>query len=320
MKQTNNSTGYGNIAANYGGRLMNKDGTPNIRKIGIPFFRRFSIFHTLLTMPLWKFIGIIFLFYTILNVIFASIYYTIGIEHLTGMHSTSFFGQFAECFFFSAQTLTTVGYGRVAPTGLATNIVSSLQALLGLLAFALVTGLLYARFSLPKAFIKFSKNAVIAPYQGGTGLMVRLANYKDTASLTEVEAKISIALIENINGKPTNQFYNVSLETHKINALALSWTLVHPINEDSPLFGFTGEDYQTRLGEILVYIRAFDETFSNSVLARRSYTFHEVLYGHKFTPMYVRDDTAHTTIVDHAKLSHTDAVELPLVAIANESN
>jgi inward rectifier potassium channel len=311
MKETNNSTGYGNIAANYGGRLMNSDGTPNIKKTGIPLFQKFSIFHSLLTMGLWKFIAIIFLFYTILNLIFASIYYFIGIDHLTGLHAQDFFGQFAECFFFSAQTLTTVGYGRVAPTGLATNIVSSLQALLGLLAFALVTGLLYARFSLPKAFIKFSKNAVIAPYQGATGLMIRLANYKNTASLTEVEAKISIALIENVNGKPTNQFYNVKLETSKINALALSWTLVHPIDSDSPLYGFTAEDYESRLGEILVYVKGFDETFSNSVLARTSYTFHEVLYGHKFTPMYVRDDTVRTTIVDHSKLSHANPIDLP---------
>jgi inward rectifier potassium channel len=311
MKETNNSTGYGNIAANYGGRLMNSDGTPNIKKTGIPLLQKFSIFHSMLTMRLWKFIALIFLFYTILNLIFASIYYFIGVDHLTGMHAPDFFGQFAECFFFSAQTLTTVGYGRVAPLGLATNIVSSLQALLGLLAFALVTGLLYARFSLPKAFIKFSKNAVIAPYQGATGLMIRLANYKNTASLTEVEAKISIALIENINGKPTNQFYNVALETNKINALALSWTLVHPIDSDSPLYGFNAEDYENRLGEILVYVRGFDETFSNVVLARTSYTFHEVLYGHKFTPMYVRDDTVRTTIVDHSKLSHANPIDLP---------
>ncbi len=309
--QTTINTGFGSNASSYGGRLLNKDGTPNIRKTGIGYFERLSWFHSMLTMSIWKFFTIIFLFFILVNTFFAIIYLLIGVQYLNGMQVNSPIEKFTESFFFSTQTFTTVGYGRISPTGFVMSAVSSFQALVGLLSFALATGLMYGRFSLPKAYIKFSEKALVSPYESGTGLMIRLAPYKNTSALTDAEAKVTIAIIEEENGKSSNQFYNVTLETAKINALALSWTLVHPINEESPLYNFTAEDYRKIKGEVIVYLRAFDDTFSNNVIARASYTFDEIVYGQKFVPMYNRDNTNQTTVLHVEKLNEYAKAIMP---------
>jgi Inward rectifier potassium channel C-terminal domain/Ion channel len=304
------NTGFGTNASSYGGRLINKDGSPNLKKTGVGIFEKYSWFHTMLTMRSMHFFLIILAFYIIVNLIFTAIYYLIGVEHLNGIAANTTTEKLYEAFFFSTQTFTTVGYGRVSPTGFIINAVSSFQALIGLLSFAVATGLMYGRFSLPKAYIKFSEKALITPFEGITGLMIRLAPYKKTSALTDTEAKITLALIVEDNGKSSNQFFNLALETTKINALALSWTLVHPINEDSPLFNFTEQDFAKAKGEILIYIKAFDDTFSNSVIARTSYTFDEVAYGYKFVPMYNRDDTGQTTVLHLEKLNTCIKVDM----------
>ncbi len=308
--QTSSNTGFGTNATSYGGRLLNKDGSPNIKKTGVGFFERYSWFHSMLTINKWKLFLIIFSFYILVNCLFTFIYYLIGIENLNGLHVNTTLEKFTEAFFFSTQTFTTVGYGRISPQGFAMSAVSSFQALIGLLSFAVATGLMYGRFSLPKAYIKFSEKALISPYENIKGLMVRLAAFKNTAALTDVEAKVTLAMIVEENGKATNQFFNLTLETNKINALALSWTLVHPINEDSPLFGFTADDFANTKGEIIIYIKAFDDTFSNNVIARTSYTFAELAYSYKFTPMYNRDDTGTTTVLHLEMLNDFKKVDI----------
>ena len=152
---------------------------------------------------------------------------------------------------------------------------------------------------------------MITPYEGITGLMIRLAPFKNTSALTDVEAKITLALIMEENGKSSNQFFNLSLEAVKINALALSWTLVHPINDGSPIYNFSAEDFKTAKGEVMIYIKAFDDTFSNNVIARTSYTFDEIAYGYKFTPMYNRDNTGQTTVLHLEKLDECTKVDMP---------
>ena len=314
------NTGFGSNASSYGGRLLNKDGSPNIKKSGVGLIERFSWFHTMLSIKASHFFLTILFFYITVNLLFTFLYLAIGVEHLTGIHATTIAEKFQEAFFFSTQTFTTVGYGRVSPIGFAINVVSSFQALVGLLSFAVATGLMYGRFSLPKAYIRFSKKALISPYEEKTGLMIRMASYKNTAALTDVEAKVTIAMIVETNGKMTNEFFNVKLETNKINALALSWTLVHPIDEDSPLFNFTEKDFANTKGEILVYIKAFDDTFSTSVMARTSFTFDEVSYGYKFVPMYNRNDTGTTTVIHLEKLDEVERRSLPKLVNKGELN
>ncbi|WP_310555853.1 ion channel [Flavobacterium sp.] len=307
--KTNENTGFGTNASNYGGRFISKNGTANIHKKGIPILDQISWFHTMLQLPTWKFQVVILLFFISINFIFAFIYYTIGVEHLNGITATTEIEKFGQAYFFSAQTFTTVGYGHINPSGFLTSAIAATEALAGLLAFALATGLLYGRFSKPKAHLKFSENAIIAPFQDGTALMMRVAPYKNT-NLTDAEAKLTLGMTIEENGKKINRFFPLDLEYDKVNALTLSWTLVHPITEDSPLYGFTSQDFKSQKGEILVFVKAFDEMFSNIVATRTSYTFEEIEYGAKFVQMYEHSLDNTKTIIHLDKLNTFDKMEL----------
>jgi inward rectifier potassium channel len=305
-----NNTGFGANSTFSGGRFLNRDGSPNITKKGVSLFERYSIYHTLLALPLWKFLLLILLVYILINIFFASIYYVIGIEHLGGIISASSIENFGEAFFFSAQTFTTVGYGRINPIGFLASTMAAIEALLGLLSFALATGLLYGRFSRPESFLKFSDFAVIAPYQESTGLMLRLCPYKNN-SLLDTEVKLTLAMRMDENGKMVNRFFNLDLEISKINALTLSWTLVHPIDEKSPLYNLKYEEYINFRVEILVFLKAFDEMFANTVVARSSYTANEIIFGARFKPMYHPSENNQKTILDINKLNEIETVVLP---------
>ncbi|PWB23282.1 ion channel [Flavobacterium sp. HTF] len=304
--KTDGNSGFGTNANSYGGRFVNKNGTANIEKRGMHLLQRISWYHTMIEMPNWKFMLILFSFYIIINFIFAIIYYAIGIEHLDGINASgSFLTQFGQAYFFSAQTFTTVGYGHISPTGFLTSALSAAEALIGLLSFAIATGLFFGRFSKPTAFLKFSHHALISPYGENKGLMIRLVPFKNT-NFTDATAKVTLGMSIEENGQKTNKFYNLELELDRINALSLSWTLVHPITENSPLYNFTEEDFKRTQGEILVFITTFDDMYSNTVAARTSYTFNEIIYGAKFSTMYNRSKDNTKTILHLDKLNQYD--------------
>ena len=263
----------------------------------------------MLALPRWKFFSIIFIFFIAINIFFAIIYNIIGIEHLGGLVANTPFQKFAEAFFFSCQTFTTVGYGRINPVGYLTSTIASFEALLGLLSFALATGLLYGRFAKPKAYLRFSENALIAPFQNITALMFRVAPYKNT-TLLDAEAKVNLAMTIEEDGKMVNKFFPLTLEFSTLNALTLNWTLVHPINEASPLYKFKEEDLVNTKGELLVFIKAFDDMFSNTVVARTSYIFSEVIYGAKFKPMFKTSSDNKRTILHLDKLDSFDTIDI----------
>ena len=304
------NTGFGTNASSYGGRFVNKNGKANVEKRGMHVLQRISWYHTMIGMPGWKFILIILSFYVVINFLFASVYYGIGIEHLNGISNLdSEWVKFGQAYFFSAQTFTTVGYGHISPSGFLTSALSAAEALIGLLSFAIATGLFFGRFSKPTAFLKFSHNAIIAPYGDSTGLMIRISPFKNT-NFTDAEAKITLGMSVEENGERINKFFSLELEMDKINALTLSWTLVHPITEDSPLYKFTEVDFKNTTGEILVFIKTFDDMFSNTVAIRTSYTFDEVIYGAKFTPMYIRSTDNDRTILNLDQLNVFNKVDL----------
>jgi inward rectifier potassium channel len=310
LLKSNEDTGFGGNPDNYGGRFVNRDGTFNVKKEGLPFFKRFSIFHTMLNMPSWKFYGTLFAFYLSINFIFACIYYIIGKDQLVGILGVSRSGVFKEMFFFSTETFTTVGYGRVNPIGDMANSVSAIESMLGFLSFAIATGLLYGRFSKPRAFLIFSKNALVSPYRGGKGLMFRFATYKDHHTLTNLEIKVNAALLVEEEGKMVFKFYELSLERSHVESLPMNWTVVHPLTAESPLNEYSWEDMKKADLEIYVSVRGFDDVYSNVVQQRTSYTYNEILFDQKFVQMYRESDDGKTTIVEMQRLDEHKAINL----------
>lgn len=282
-------------------RTLNKDGTFNVRKTNIPFLDRLNFFHSLVSMPWPRFLGLILIGYFVINILFASIYMLIGVEHLTGMKQVGgTFEQFMEAFFFSAQTITTLGYGRVAPLGLMANIVAATESMLGLLSFALATGMLYGRFSKPKATVKYSEHAVMAPYQDINGFMFRVVNVQEN-QLLEVEVTVSLSLRR--EQSELRDFFSLDLERSKVVFLPSVWTVVHPITDQSPLYTFTAEDLEARDAEFIVTMKAFDESFSQTVYSRSSYKPAEIKWGQKFVYLVTQEKDKIT--IDVERLDET---------------
>jgi len=306
QKNTENS-GFGNNAS---GRFINKDGFPNVKRKGVNVFNKLSWYHTMLNLSSFRFLSYLVIAYIVVNLCFAFIYYMIGVEHLTGIDKSDPLNEFIDVFFFSSQTFTTVGYGRIAPVGFMASLVATFEAFLGLLTFAIATGLFYGRFSRPRAYLRFSDDAVIAPFQNTTALMFRLAPYKNNA-LTDADVIVSTAIEVIENGVLKSNFYRLEIQMSKINTLALNWTIVHKIDENSPFFGFTEEDFKNTDIEIIVQVRAFDEVFSNTVVQRTSYVSEEIIFGAKFVPMYSPSKDNLSTILDLDKINEYQKTELP---------
>lgn len=300
FSRQNNDTGYRNNT-DRSGRFINKDGSYNVAKEGMPFIGRMSIFHDMLYIPTLHFITIIVVFYLCINLGFTAVYYLLGTNQMTGLTPGNGWHQFKELFYFSAQTYTTVGYGRVNPVGDAANMVAMIEALTGFLSLAIATGLIYGRFSRPRSYLAFSDHALIAPYRGGTALMFRFGAYKDKHTLTDVEIMVNTGLQIEDNGSPTYKYFKLELERTKVESMPLSWTVVHPITESSPFYGFTEDDMKNADVEIYVAVKGFDEVFSNNVQKRTSYTFNEILFNRKFVPMYREEGTK--TVLELHKLN-----------------
>ena len=275
-----NDFGLGEKSESNGYRAVNKDGSFNILKTNIPFFEKLNFFHNLVTMSWLNFFGYILLGYFVINFSFAAIYMSIGVDHLTGTSGTTGIDQFSEAFFFSAQTITTLGYGRVAPLGLATNIVAAIESMLGLLSFALATGLLYGRFSKSPTKIKYSDIGVISPYQNINGFMIRVVNPQNN-ELLEVNADLSVSFRK--EGSQHREFHNLKLERNMVFFFPSVWTIVHPIDEKSPLYKMTEKEFEKRKVEFIVMLKAFDASSSQTLYSRSSYKADEIIWGAKFT-------------------------------------
>ncbi len=289
------NTGFSASPASNGGRLIGRDGIPNIRRTGFSWWRRFSMYHKLLRLSKRKFLLLVAVFYSTVNLIFASFYYALGPGHLSNTdESSDGLMRFVEAFFFSSQTLTTVGFGRVAPVGIPASAIAAVESLSGVLLFALVTGVVYARFARPRAHLLFSPEILIAPYRGGKALMLRLVAFKNS-HLTDAEAVMTASMQVTTERGEMNRFYTLKLELSRISALALSWTLVHSINEESPFWGMDESDFMTQHVEVFITVKAFDDHFSNTVQQRTSYNSSEVVWNARFLPMFRRDEAAGDT-------------------------
>ena len=303
FSKQNNDTGFASNSNDTGGRFINKDGSFNLVKEGMPFRKRFSIFNDMLNLPLWKFIVVIFIFFIVINIFFTTIYFIIGPSQFDGISDGGSWKNYRELFYFSTQTITTVGYGHVYPVGDASNIVAGIEALTGFLSLAIATGLIYGRFSKPRSYLIFSDHALISPYKDGKGLMFRFAAYKDKHTLTDLEIRVNTGLLLIENEKADYKYFSLKLERSRVENMSMSWTVVHPIDEDSPFYGFTEEDMKNADAELYISLRGFDDVFSNYVQQRTSYTFSEIVFNRKFAPMYRESEDGKTTILELHKLN-----------------
>jgi len=287
-------------------RLLNRDGSFNVERKGLPFWSSFSPYHAMLTMPWWGFFGIAAGLYLLVNAAFAGAYLACGPGALgsetAGMENHTYL----RAFFFSVQTLSTIGYGHVVPIGTAANTVVTLEALVGLLGFAIVTGLLFARFSRPTAKMLFSRHAVVTTYQNITAFEFRVANARSN-QLIEVSAKVLLSRFEESVGARTRRYYPLQLERSSVVFLPLTWTVVHPIDPASPLYGETEQSLRASQTEFLVLLSGFDETFSATVQTRTSFVPNEVLWGFRFASAFVVSKAAGGKVA--VDMRQFDAVE-----------
>ena len=274
--------GFGSKNYNESVRFINKDGTVNIRRTGLNGLRSLDAYSWLITASGLKLTLVITSGYILINLLFACVYYLIGPQNFGGLDNSSPAQQFMSLFFFSAQTITTLGYGHIHPISNSASTAASVESLLGLLSFAIATGILFGRFSRPRAHLLYSKKILISPYDETTGLMFRITNQKQY-ELIEVEASVSVTM----KNPETNRrdFYSLKLEINRINFLPLSWTIVHPIESDSPIKGLTARDFEERDAEFLILIKAINDTFSQTVYSRYSYKWNDLVEKAKFKPL-----------------------------------
>lgn len=263
-------------------RTINADGSYNMERITGKVFGNSTPFHWMITTSWTHYWLVAFGFYAIMNLLFATVYYTIGVESLSGWRGVTEGEKFLSCFFFSAQSFTTVGYGGIHPVGTLTNFVASFEAFMGLMTFALATGTLYGRFSKPISRIKYSPNIIIAPFKEGTAMQFMVAN-ELTSTLMEMEARVNISWVEmSAEQQPIRRFQQVKLEIDKIAMFPTSWIINHPIDEESILFGKTADDIQLMDFEVFVLLKGFDDVFSQMIYSRQSYTADQFVVGAKF--------------------------------------
>lgn len=286
-------------------RLLNRDGSFNPRREGQGFFQSLHAYHFLLSISWKKFIATVIAGYLGANLLFALAYLASGKDAIIGQEASSFGGEFARAFFFSVETLGTIGYGNIQPNGFLANAIVTVESLTGLLMLALITGILFARFSRPTAAIVFSDRAVISPYRDISAFMFRLTNGRAN-ELLELEAKVLFSRVEG----ESRRYDQLTLERTRVVFFPLSWTIVHPIDEKSPMFGLTKDDLVEKDAEFLVLLSGVDETFSQIVHARTSYKPEEIGVGEKFVNIFnpVRRDG--TISIDVRKLGETEPADL----------
>ena len=269
-------------------RSINKDGSFNVYRRG-GSWRDFHPYLHMLNMSWFQFFAAVLTGYLLINLLFALVYFALGPGQLQGADGASEMDRFLNDFFFSTHTLTTVGYGNMVPATVAVNVAASVEAIAGLMSVALGTGLLFGRFSRPSAKIAFSERILLAPYQDRNSIQFRIVNQRPNM-LMELEANLVLMTVEGPPGGLTRRFQPLKLERDRVYFLPLTWTIVHPLDETSPLYGKTAADLERLQAEFVILIKGFDDTFSQTVHARYSYRYDELQWQAKFQPAFEIDD------------------------------
>lgn len=296
--------GFGYSSYKNAKKLINDDGTSNVihvnRKSGV-----YDLYSYLIEVAWWKFFFFVFLTYTVINLFFAVVYNLIGIEQITP--STGYiFRDLLNGFFFSAQTITTVGYGGIAPQGMTANIIASFQAMIGLLGFSFITGLLYGRFARPKAIIKFSEHLIVRNFNDDRAIMFRLMNRRKNMMI-EPEVTVTLAISEwhEDNNEYQRGFYQLKLQRDKIMYLPTMWTIVHELDQNSPLYRYSNKELKELDAEMFILLKYHDEDFSQKLFKIFSYKFSGLQIDKKFVPSF-RFDKEGNTLLDHSRLDELE--------------
>ena len=288
-------------------RLLNRDGSFNVERTGLGLRNLLNPYHILMTMQWRKFIGLTLLLYFFSNLFFGLLYSLLGREALVDTSSTPFENIFLRGFFFSVQTFATIGYGTIHPVGFVANVLVTIESYYSMIATALITGIVFARFARPTAKILFSDFAVVAPFQNKTAFMLRIVNSRNN-QMIEVEAKIMFSRLVEEGERFVRRFEMLELERKKVSFLPLAWTIVHPIDEKSPLYNLTAEDFETGNVEFAVLLSGMDETYAQIVHTRASYKPHEIKFGHKFSSIYNEVEAGEKISIDVRRLSKIEKV------------
>ena len=288
-------------------RLLNRDGTFNVRRNNLSAFHPYNAYNTLLSLRVPRLLALMATGYLVTNLLFAALYWLAGPGAISGESPTPL-GRFEDCVFFSVQTLATIGYGKLVPATRAANVLVGIEALVGLLGFAVLSGLLFARFTRPTARVSFSRNAIIAPYQNGWALMFRLVNLRNH-NLADVHAVVSLARWVEENGARRRRFDQLALERDAIIFMPLHWVVVHPVTDTSPLRGLTPESLAAADPEVVCLISAADETFAQTVHAKTSYDKADIVWGARFRDMYLTDTDR--VAIDLTRLHDIESVPPP---------
>ena len=295
--------GVGKSSSKKAKRFINPDGSFNVKHINRK--ETFTNGYDYLINISWtKFFLWVLLGYLIINSFFAIIYTFFGIAEIAEP-TGNIFKDFLNAFFFSAQTITTVGYGAMSPKGMLFGVISSLEALVGLLSFSFVTGLLYGRFSKPQANIKFSDSLILRQHNGKDSIMFRLMSKNGKVMIKpRIEATLVLSSAD-INNHYSNNFYSLKLERSAITYLPTTWTVVHIIDEKSPLKDYNIQEIDNVQGEILILVSYYDESFAQEVHQAHSFVLKNLKFNRRFTPAFYYDDKGYT-VLDHSKLDETE--------------
>ncbi len=257
-------------------------------------------YHLILTLSWPQFAGFVFGVYLAINLVFA-VLYLLGAHAIAEMSP----GSFSDAFFFSVETLATVGYGHMYPETLYGHVITMLEIMVGMFGLAVITGLIFVRFSRPTARVHFSKVAVIAPFDGVPNLMVRVANLRHQPM---IEAEFRMIMLRShitLEGEEMRRFRTLELEFNHSIVFPVALTLRHRIDEESPLYGMTQEDFQRDKIRILVSIAAVDDVIAAPVQSAGDYDYDQIQWGRRFVEIYDQNEEGQWT-VDYARIDETE--------------